>query len=138
MLKIVTTNIEKYKSLPLSEQTKQGVIWLVKNEANHQHSLYVGGLCFGENINEEEIYAKLNELTNSINELKKQSGNSANDEEIYARLKELSLAINEVKDRLDSFDGFDGNGSIDVDLSDYYNINDIATRADIDAIFRKK
>lgn len=62
MLTFITTTVEKYNSLSADQKKEHETIYLCRDEKTKHHQLYIGGLCFGENLNEDEIYERIEAL----------------------------------------------------------------------------
>lgn len=67
MLTFITTTVEKFNTLPLEQKKAHETIYLCRDDITNHHQLYIGGLCFGENLNEEEIYDRIEALEKLAN-----------------------------------------------------------------------
>ena len=65
MLNIFTISKDKYNSLTTDEQMQSETMFLVKDTQGHG-SIYVQGICHGEDLDDDEIYRRINEVENEL------------------------------------------------------------------------
>lgn len=65
MLNIFTISKDKYDSLTTDERMQSETMFLVK-DALGRGSIYVQGVCHGEDLDDEEIYRRINEVETEL------------------------------------------------------------------------
>lgn len=70
MLKLVKIEKSKYETLPISERTQAETMFLVHNAITNLNSIYVSGMCYGEDIDEENINQNIQKIKEDLSTLK--------------------------------------------------------------------
>ena len=65
MLNIFTISKTKYTSLSNDEKMKGETMFLVKDDQG-RGSIYVQGICHGEDLDDEEIYRRITEVESEL------------------------------------------------------------------------
>lgn len=70
MLRIIRIDKNKYDTLSEKERLISETIFLVKDSITDSKQIYVSGICYGKDIDEEKINSKIEKIEADLSSLK--------------------------------------------------------------------